>query len=197
MRDVHRAGEVRRVHGRTLVLEVCVISRDRSLVAVDDRLPAVGDALIEIRQRLLLIELLLVSRCSPSCSSLMNAIPPVARLLSHTATPSSRQGAGYSVHTSSRFRQEHEERVNGPGRSTCSCRPGRGAARSSDGLVEWSRSGDVVALGQVDAEPAEQFEGLGVFDALGDGLQLEAACERDDGLYDCLLYTSPSPRDRS
>ena len=73
---------------------------------------------------------------------------------------------------------------NGPGRSTCSCRPGRGAARSRDGLVEWSRSGDVVALGQVDAEPAEQFEGLGVFDALGDGLQLEAACERDDGLND-------------
>ena len=58
------------------------------------------------------------------------------------------------------------------------------SVRSVHALGERSGPGDVVALREVDAELAQQLERLGVLDALGDGLQAEAARERDDRLDD-------------
>ena len=44
--------------------------------------------------------------------------------------------------------------------------------------------GDVVALGQVDAEPAQQRQRRGVLDPLGDRPQMEVAGQCQDGVDD-------------
>ncbi len=64
-----------------------------------------------------------------------------------------------------------------------------------DALGERCGPGDVVALGQVHAELAQQLERRGVLNALRDRLQAEPARQRDDRLDDMELagFVARSP----